>query len=267
MEHDVSVFYDFPRLGFDEIISRGHSYISNGDVTNAKKVFYYLLINRLPSSSRDQCILYSLLVEILVAVTKFDVDYEILEYPVESFETELSNAFFVRISFSRKDLVSLLDIQKYPYVDRVGLTPLIKFLLPNNENRWRDKELFMKGYILKSLVNFGRYEGKTVNEILDISPYNINEYQENLQHFFIGYDVLLDRRFILMTQLYKLSYFQIALKAFVKWMIAQFYYDFESREKERLELEVAEQERFRKECESAYWDAFENDSSNLWNID
>jgi hypothetical protein len=131
----------------------------------------------------------------------------------------------------------------------------------NSKNLVKKKFKYYKG---DSHINFGIYEGKTFDQVFIINPYIIKFYFTNLSHF-IPVLSFWFREDVLNT--FKQDYWSLFEKYLIKLFVSthqnQAIYTLNDFEK-YLKMKKKEEAKL---AEEAYMDAFENDASNLWNID
>lgn len=269
----------YSNKSFEDIITTAYALLKQGNIVGAKLGFLRVYNAKLPGASRDIVLLSSLLYDIMGKIIDVQVPYSIVEIPDNEMwhESEYETSRFgISRSIEPLHLKAFLHEDRFPWIKRVGLTPLISRLIsdfykPEYSSIWfyQQQNMFLKGYGQSSVVKFGKYKNCTVNEILDIDPNIVFDYQNTLIHFFVGTDVLFDQRVreCHLSGRLQSSLFVSAARSYVKSIIASVYFDVSYYIQESRRQSVEEEKARRKEQDSAYWDALENDPENYWNID
>jgi len=122
----------------------------------------------------------------------------------------------------------------------------------------------IKMYNWNSIFTFGNFQNKSLLDIFIINPNIIKDYHTNLSHFLLSSRVILSTKFY--TQ-FKDEIWDLLEKHIIKWHLYKiqseainYMNEFEKHLKKQTKLS-------NQIYEDAYWDYFENDPSNLWNID
>ena len=121
-----------------------------------------------------------------------------------------------------------------------------------------------KYYNWSSLIGFGKFENKTCREVYALNPKLLKLYFISLSHFILSSDIFGLKS---VNSSLNENYFDTLEKWIIKIYVANVQ-SFALQEINNFESHIRhEQKALKKISDEWYMDAFENDESNLWNVD
>jgi hypothetical protein len=139
---------------------------------------------------------------------------------------------------------------------------------PTMEKEDESKALRGKLYNKKSIVNFGKHKGLSVNEIILENSGLLIWYHDNLTHFYLHWDIILDINFINGAGN---NYLEFVKRFIYKNAIFYKHFNIEllfiEAHGAREEKVKAQEKRNRELAKDGYWTAYEFDPDNQWNTD
>jgi hypothetical protein len=192
----------------------------------------------------------------------------------------------IAIPYIINDLVNLKKTTKLDsWILKAKLYNIINFIENFDFDKWIDdyasynwgstmqkendsKNLLGKLYNKKSKLNFGKCKGLSVNEIILKDPGLLIWYHDNLTHFYLNWDIVLDINFINSSGA---NYFEFVKRFIFKTSVFYKHFEIELLFIEahggREEKIAAQDERNKELARDGYRAAFEFDPDNQWNID
>lgn len=122
----------------------------------------------------------------------------------------------------------------------------------------------LKYYSLSSVISFGKYIDQTVDQLLYLNPLIITDYINNLSHFTLGLDFWIDNKTF---EAFGERYWELFEKNVIKTYVLNIQFQCLQQLKDYQTILTRERKETNDLYTEAYKDYFENDSSNLWNVD
>lgn len=127
-----------------------------------------------------------------------------------------------------------------------------------------EDEFLFKFYSLDTLVNFGKYKGMLIEDIIRVDPGILVWYNKNLSHFILNWDVLLRKEILMKT---KDSYLDLLKSAIIKnhfaWNYIYTMFDIDDYFQQESEQSNQRRKQNRQDAKDYYWSKFDYDTNEL----
>ena len=246
----------FSPFTFEQELSLGYHFLHMGRTDKACNHYFSIIpLATADMSAKGQ--LHGFLIDLIAAILKVEIDYYIsITDQGYSVEYNMGNAF----------LLTLLDKEKYPWVDKVGLSLIIRKILKFNHNQpeWDDK-LFLRPYGNNSTLRFGINEGESLSSVLINNPEDLLKCVNELYHFYLSFQTLIDSNLVayILAKNEPILYWRIAARCILKDIVNHSLYHVRDRMRSHnYELEK-EHRQAQKDADEWFNIAYEGDASNL----
>jgi hypothetical protein len=248
------------KFTFEQELSLGYHFLNMGEIDKARN-HYFSIISLAKMDIVAKGDLQGFLIDIVATILKIDINY---------FISTTDQGHYVEYDIDNTLLRSFLDKDKYPWVDKVGLSLIVRKLLEFDHDKphW-DKKLFVKPYGSNSLLKFGENDGQYLSSVLINNPKHILRYVNELFHFYLSFNTLINSHLVdfILTNYNSEMYWRIAARCILKDIIkSSLDHVNDTISDHQYELK---EERRQAQTDAEEWFniAYEGDASNLWNTD